>query len=227
MTEDNLQLAEDEAHIDAILRSMTHADLEFDTPPLSLWDDIEAGLHTDPAPLGEESGDSNVSNVVDITSRFRRGTTFFAAAAAAVVLIIGAVVVTASGSDDPAYEVVGNADLGWQDGFVDEGVDLTVAASILDAGTGAVEAIRLDDASLPERSDEDLELWLIGVDAEGELTIQTLGLIDGEAEGTYAVPAEFDSSAFETVLVDISYEPRDGVEAHSGASIVRGPIVDA
>ena len=41
------------------------------------------------------------------------------------------------------------------------------------------------------------------------------------------VPDDFDSSAFDTVLVDISYEPRDGDETHSGASIVRGEIIDA
>ena len=44
MTEDNLQLAPEEAHIDAILRSMDAADLEFDSPPPSLWDDIEAAM---------------------------------------------------------------------------------------------------------------------------------------------------------------------------------------
>lgn len=233
MTEDNLQLAPEEAHIDAILRSMDAADLEFDSPPPSLWDDIEAAMladdRSDPG-SGEEqelSNDGHTADVIDISSRFRRGTAFFAAAAAAVVLIIGAVVVTASSSDDPDFEVVGEAELGWQEGFVDEGVELTVAASILDDGSGSAQAVRIDDAALPARADEDLELWLIGVDDAGELTIQTLGLIEGDAEGTYDVPTEFDSADFATVLVDISYEPRDGVEAHSGASIVRGEIVDA
>ena len=37
----------------------------------------------------------------------------------------------------------------------------------------------------------------------------------------------FDADAFETVLVDISFEPRDGDETHSGASIVRGALTDA
>ncbi|MEO0493918.1 MAG: anti-sigma factor [Actinomycetota bacterium] len=228
MTEDSLQLADDEARIDALLRSMTVDDLELSAPPASLWDEIEAAVLTSISSdsVGEESGESAPNNVVDITSRFRRGTAFFAAAAAAVVMIVGAVVVAASSSDDPAYEVVGEADLGWQDGFVAEGVTVSVDAAILDDGSGSVQAVRLDDASLPTRADEDLELWLIGVDDAGELTIQTLGLIEG-AGGTFDVPDEFDSSAFETVLVDISYEPRDGVEAHSGASIVRGEILDA
>ncbi len=225
MTEDNLQLASDEAGIDAILRSMTVADLELDSPPMSLWDDIDAAVRADtmPSERGEITGESDGANVVDITSRFRRGQAFFAAAAAAVVVVIGAVVVSASGNDD-STEVVGEARLVWDEGFVEEGTDVMVASTIL--ADGDTQAVRLDGGTLPQRADEDLELWLIGVDGGGELTIQTLGVID-EASGTYEVPAGFDPDAFDTVLVDISFEPRDGVETHSGVSIVRGEITDA
>lgn len=221
MTDDNLQLAPDEeARIERILRSMSDADLGLDVPPPSLWDDIEAKMHD------EETGETpTTDNVVDLTSRFRRPPTLLIAAAAALVLIIGTIALVGSAGGSEA-EVVGEAELGWQDGFVTEGTDLTVGASIL--ADGDQEKVRLDDAALPERADEDLELWLIGVDADGELTIQTLGVIaDADDPGTYDVPDSFDSDAFETVLVDISYEPRDGDEAHSGASIVRGPVVDA
>ena len=227
MTDSNLQLDEDEARIDALLRSMTDDDLEFAAPPADLWNDIEAAVFADSPSVtgGEESGESPTNNVVDITSRFRRGTAFFAAAAAAVVVVIGALVVAASGNDSPSFEVVGDARLDWQEGFVDEGAELTVDATIL--GTDSAQAVQLNAAALPPRAGEDLELWLIGIDAAGELTISTLGIIEGDADGTYEVPDDFDSSAFDTVLVDISYEPRDGDETHSGASIVRGEIIDA
>lgn len=227
MTDGNLQLDEDEARIDALLRSMTDDDLEFAAPPADLWNDIEAAVFADSPSdtVGEESGESPTNNVVDITSRFRRGTAFFAAAAAAVVVVIGALVVAASGNDSPSFEVVGDARLDWQEGFVDEGAELTVDATIL--GTDSAQAIQLNAAALPPRAGEDLELWLIGIDAAGELTISTLGIIESDADGTYEVPDDFDSSAFDTVLVDISYEPRDGDETHSGASIVRGEIIDA
>jgi anti-sigma-K factor RskA len=175
--------------------------------------------------VGEESGESPTNNVVDITSRFRRGTAFFAAAAAAVVVVIGALVVAASGNDSPSFEVVGDARLDWQEGFVDEGVTLTVDATIL--GTDSAQAVQLSAAALPPRASEDLELWIIGIDAAGELTISTLGIIESGADSTYEIPDDFDTSAFDTVLVDISYEPRDGDETHSGASIVRGEIIDA
>ena len=226
MTDGNLQLDEDEARIDALLRSMTDDDLEFAAPPADLWNDIEAAVFADSPSdtVGEESGESPTNNVVDITSRFRRGTAFFAAAAAAVVVVIGALVVAASGNDSSSFEVVGDARLDWQEGFVDEGVAVTVDATIL--GTGSAQAVQLSAAALPPRAGEDLELWLIGIDAAGELTISTLGIIESDADGTYEVPDDFDSSAFDTVLVDISYEPRDGDETHSGASIVRGEIID-
>ena len=226
MTDGNLQLDENEARIDALLRSMTDEDLEFAAPPADLWNDIEAAVFADSPSdtVGEESGESPMNNVVDITSRFRRGTAFFAAAAAAVVVVIGALVVAASGNDSSSFEVVGDARLDWQEGFVDEGVAVTVDATII--GTGSAQAVQLSAAALPPRAGEDLELWLIGIDAAGELTISTLGIIESDADGTYEVPDDFDSSAFDTVLVDISYEPRDGDETHSGASIVRGEIID-
>ncbi len=225
MTDGNLQLDENEARIDALLRSMTDDDLEFAAPPADLWNDIEAAVFADSPSdtVGEESGESPTNNVVDITSRFRRGTAFFAAAAAAVVVVIGALVVAASGNDSPSFEVVGDARLDWQEGFVAEGAELTVDATIL--GTDSAQAVQLNAAALPPRAGEDLELWLIGIDAAGELTISTLGIIESDADGTYEVPDDFDSSAFDTVLVDISYEPRDGDETHSGASIVRGEII--
>jgi anti-sigma-K factor RskA len=204
---------------------MTEDDLEFAAPPADLWNDIEAAVFADSpsVTVGEESGESPTNNVIDITSRFRRGTAFFAAAAAAVVVVVGAIVVAASGNDSPSFEVVGDARLDWQEGFVDEGVTLTVDATIL--GTGSAQAVQLNAAALPPRAGEDFELWLIGIDAAGELTISTLGIIESDADGTYEVPDDFDSSAFDSVLVDISYEPRDGDETHSGASIVRGEII--
>ena len=90
MTDGNLQLDENEARIGALLRSMTEDDLEFAAPPVDLWSDIEAAVCADsPSDIvGEESGESPMNNVVDITSRFRQGTTFFAAAAAVVVTVV-------------------------------------------------------------------------------------------------------------------------------------------
>ena len=107
MTDGNLQLDEDEARIDALLRSMTDDDLEFAAPPADLWNDIEAAVFADSPSdtVGEESGESPTNNVVDITNRFRRRTAFFAAAAAAVVVVIGALVVAAPVLDHDVNDV--------------------------------------------------------------------------------------------------------------------------
>ena len=53
--------------------------------------------------------------------------------------------------------------------------------------------------------------------------MQTLGLVENPDDpGAFAVPADFDRSAYDAVAVDISIEPHDGDEAHSGMSLVRG-----
>lgn len=219
MTDDHMNLTADEASIDAILRSMTVADLELEDPPTDLWSSIEASIALEEVmPVSD--------NVVDLTTRFRRRPTILVAAAAALMVLVG-VFVASSGSDDSTYEVVGAAELTWADGFVGAGVDASAAAAIL--VDGDTDAVRLDETMLPAAPEgEDLELWLIGVDTTGELTIQSIGVIDDPSDDrAYEVPAGFDPDAFDTVLVDISFEPRDGVAAHSGASVVRGPIVDA
>lgn len=220
MTDDRLELSSEEARIDAILRSMTEDDLELHTPPDGLWDQIEAVVAADSATT------SASARVIDFPMRFSRRPLARAAVAAALILVIGALVVT-SGSDGPDYEVVGEAGLEWADGFVDAGVDATASASMLLAGD--TNAVRLDQTDLPAAPEgEDLELWLIGVDSAGELTIQTLGLIDDPSDDrTYEIPAGFEPDSFDAVLVDISFEPRDGDATHSGASVVRGPIVGA
>lgn len=225
MTDDNLHLtADDEARIDAILHSMTEADLELEAPPDGIWDGIEAAVAAEADAAGVTLVDDHGA-MIDASHRFRRPA-ILVAAAAALVVIIGAFVAT-RGADGPDYEVVGGADMVWADGFVDAGLDATAAASIL--VDGETDAVRLDQTMLPAAPDgEDLELWLIGVDSSGGLTIQSVGIIEDPSDDrAYEVPADFDPDAFETVLVDISFEPRDGDASHSGASVVRGPVVDA
>ncbi|PTL74216.1 hypothetical protein C1I63_16165 [Rathayibacter caricis DSM 15933] len=64
------------------------------------------------------------------------------------------------------------------------------------------------------------EVWLIAADASG---LVPLGALDG-TEGRFAVPAGLDLSEYS--LVDVSEEPLDGDPAHSGDSIVRGPLLE-
>jgi len=224
MTDDVLHLTDDHSRIEAILRTMTDDDLEVDAPPTDLWHAIEAsvGAEYHGAGFTHDADDT----VIDAAGRFQVRPTILVAAAAALIVLVG-VFVTAAISESPDYEVVGGAELRWAEGFVDDGVDATAWASVL--ADGDADAIRLDETTLPVAPDgEDLELWVIGVDSAGELTIQSVGVIDDPTDGrVYEVPAAFDPASFDTVLVDISFEPRDGNAAHSGASIVRGPVVEA
>jgi hypothetical protein len=62
------------------------------------------------------------------------------------------------------------------------------------------------------------EVWLIDPDTSG---LVSLGLLSG-ATGSFALPEDIDLTRYS--VVDISREPNDGDPAHSGNSIVRGPL---
>lgn len=62
------------------------------------------------------------------------------------------------------------------------------------------------------------EVWLITADASA---LVSLGVLE-EAEQTFPIPAGIDLRDY--VLVDVSQEPDDGDDAHSGDSIVRGEL---
>ncbi len=99
---------------------------------------------------------------------------------------------------------------------------VATAALVVDDGA---QVIRIDDDSLPFDLDEDaaLELWLIRADADGNVVdLVSLGDIDADGDRSFAVPAGYDAGVFN--VVDISVEPRDGDEAHSGRSILRGQL---
>jgi len=159
---------------------------------------------------------------VPITPRRSRfNTTFLGAVAAVALLAVGAVVVSSiGGGGDP---VVAAAELAYDpDTFDPLGADAAATARLVESGDGY--EIRLDDASLPETAADDLELWLIAVGSDGSLDVQPVALVDPTSPGTYRVPADLDPDVYS--VVDISIEPRDGDETHSGRSILRGVLAD-
>lgn len=215
MSDDNdFDLSAEEAEIDAILRSMSPEDLKLETPPDSIWDGIAA------------AADRTLAPVIDLRSRRRQTAARWAAAAAVVALIAGFAVVLTNGSDPVGVEVA-SAELdfpGAGDGFVAAGEGRSAEVTLL--ADGDDEFVRFEHADLPSAADgNDLELWLIGF-TDGEIEIiQTLGVVDDLTNpGSFDVPEDFDRSAYDAVAVDISIEPQDGVEAHSGESIVRGNL---
>ena len=205
---------DDVDHIEALLREIETSDHDLTPPPADVWQGIEAAIHAD------EEASAEVVTLASRRSTF--GTRFLAAAAAIAILAVGAVVVASMrGSDDV---VVATAQLAYDpEAFDPLGADAAATARLVERDGGF--EIRLDDASLPDPAENDLELWLISTDADGAITdVQPVSLVDAAAPGTYAVPAALDPDVY--TIVDISVEPRDGDEAHSGRSILRGTLAD-
>ncbi|HEY3485236.1 MAG TPA: anti-sigma factor [Ilumatobacteraceae bacterium] len=195
------------ADIEALLRELDDDDLQPSTPPEAVWSNIEAAI-AEPAA------------VVPIEGRSRRRAWLLAAAAVLVVAIAGAVVASVVGDDES--EVVSTAVLAHDpDAFDPRGSGSTATANLVERN-GRFE-IELTDADLPALTDDDLELWLIEPDDEGNpVDVQPVAVIDSSDPGAYPVPAGLDPSSH--YVVDISIEPRDGDDAHSGQSILRGPL---
>ncbi len=196
------------ARVVATLRDVEPADLDLTAPPASVWDGIVEAVR----------GDAAAAPVVDLSSRRRRAAGALLAAAAVVVLVVaGAAVLLSSGDGD----VIARAELAHDAATFDElGREATARVELVGGAT-----IRLADAALPtELGEADLELWLIEADEDGQVVdLVSLGIV---GEGTeFTVPAGYDPSVYS--VVDISVEPRDGEAAHSGRSILRGPLVEA
>lgn len=203
--------------IEALLRELEAADHELTPPPADVWQNIEAAIHDDATTPGV---------VVPMGGRRSGfGLRFLAAAAAFAVLAAGAVVVASLRGDGDDDVVVATAQLAFDpEAFDPLGADAAATAQLVERDGGY--EIRLDDATLPDPAENDLELWLIATDAEGAITdVQPVSLVDAASPGTYAVPAELDPDVYH--VVDISIEPRDGDETHSGRSILRGVLGDA
>lgn len=134
-----------------------------------------------------------------------------AAFAALVLGVVGGAWWQASRSDDAV--VVARADLaafpGWQ--------GASGTAELEDSGGERQLVVHLDAQG---GDGAYREVWLIAADASG---LVGLGVLDG-TEGRFTVPADVDLSQYS--LVDVSEEPIDGDPAHSGDSIVRGPLLE-
>ena len=76
--------------------------------------------------------------------------------------------------------------------------------------------VEVDLSALPDAGADDLELWVINGDVSD---MYSLGNVTN-TEGRFALPAGVTASNFP--IVDISIEPNDGDETHSGQSVLRG-----
>jgi hypothetical protein len=196
--------------IEALLAELEPADLEPVAPPRDVWAGIERRLADEPAP------------VVDLARRrSATRTPWLLGIAAALVLVVGVGVLVNRSTDET---VLATAELVHDPETFDPlGAEATATARLVEADGGF--QIVLDETAFPSiTEDADLELWLIEADDSGAIVdIAPVALVGGP--GAYVVPADLDVSTHR--IVDISIEPRDGDEAHSGRSILRGTLTEA
>ena len=196
--------------IEQLLRELDLSDLELTTPPPDVWAGIDEAVR-------------NEQVVVALPRTARRSSRrgWLLAAAAVLAVLIATAVVVAAGRGNPEA-VVATAVLTHDAATFDpRGAGSTATAHLLERD-GRYE-IELSDTAFPTVADDDLELWLIEPDAEGKpVDVAAVSLINAAKPGVYAVPAGLDPSSH--YVVDISIEPRDGDTAHSGQSILRGPL---
>jgi hypothetical protein len=209
------------------------------SPPARVWDGIaaELGLSDDLRPAHADSDSGSDSDEVGrgagstrpdlqtqrppepvppvpLDARRRRGRLaggLLAAAAAVAVVALG-VSALQSALRPPQGTVVAEATL---ESFPDW-PDARGAAVLEELPDGSRQVEVKLDASVDDESFR--EVWLIRSDASD---LVSLGVLEG-SEGTFEVPDGVDVDDFN--LVDVSEEPRDGDPAHSGDSIVRGPL---
>ena len=211
---------EDMTRIEALLRELTPDDEVRADPPVDLWSAIEAGIADGDVAVTPLSSPSS-----NRWSRFRPVTALVAAAAALAVIAGSVVMVLRSG--DTTSVVVASATLTHDAAAFDPlGAGTAATAALVDSGSGF--RIELRDARLPPDvgPEADLELWLIAPDATGQPTdLVSLGVLrDRPEDEVHEVPPTYDPGVFS--VVDISIEPRDGDDGHSGRSILRGALVD-
>lgn len=204
------------ADIETMLRELDTTDLELETPPDSIWDGIIQQLALDePQTVG------GGATVVAAPFGRRRSWMVPLSAAAAVIIVLAAGVFAVT-SSPPSTELA-SADLAFAPGFDPAGQDAVASAVLVD--DDGTEYIRIDDDALPFDAEDDasLELWLIEADDDGNVVdLVSLGDIDPDGDRTFAVPAGYDPAVF--TVVDISIEPHDGDDTHSGRSILRGAL---
>ncbi len=204
----------DDSEIEAALRDLGADDTELLEPPPSVWDGIQAAVR--------DSEQQPGSNVASMARRRKRRQIILAAAAAVILLAAVAVALTTLGTDDPG-RVVATAELGHDpESFDPLGAQARGRAELVEQSGG--HTIDISDASLVQPgTGADLEVWLIRPDGQGGIAdLVSIGLIDPDDPASLDVPAGYDPLVY--YIVDISIEPRDGDAAHSGRTILRGPL---
>ncbi len=205
-----------DAELEAMLRDLDAADLELLEPPDDVWAGIESAVR---------AGEDAHGTVVALEPRRRTRRRLAISVAAVLVVVVAGLAALLLARGDPS-EVVATASLAYDpENFDALGAQAQAGAELV-VNDGR-HSIVLVDAELPSpEAGADLEVWLIRPDAAGNVaSLVSLGVIDPTDPGSLAIPAGYDPDDY--FVVDISVEPRDGDAAHSGRTILRGPLNEA
>ena len=205
-----------DSDIEAMLRDLDAAELELIDPPQVVWEGIQSAVQADEDAPGA---------VIALEFRRRRVRRIILSAAAALVLIVAGVATAVTLTRDDPAQLIATAELAYDpDSFDALGAQARAGAELI--AVDGRHSIEIVDASLPSpEAGADLEAWLIQPDDEGNVAdLVSIGLVNPNDPGTLEVPAGYDPKTF--FVLDISIEPRDGDDSHSGRSILRGPLQD-
>lgn len=214
------ELTDDLQAAAGVVREVTAADRELETPPESIWESIQAEVEgtatvgdaavaSEPPPPGPADSDAVVVDFESSRRRHRPALQFIGLAAAAIIVIVVGLGVVLTAGSDKDDEVLAAAALARLDN------DEVVGSAELVGPDDELE-LKLDLPDDVDPGDGYFELWLIN-DEVTELV--SLGPLTGD---TAALPAGLDAADFP--IVDVSFETFDGDPAHSGNSLVRGRL---
>ena len=194
------------------------ADAVLVAPAPHVWDRVAAELglagatQTQPPAAGAPVSSADaVAPVVSLDSRRPRVARWIAAAAAVGLVVGGGATWWVTNQPDAAT-VIATAVLEPLPGWDASG---SAVVETLSDGT-RVLVVDLDQSESSE--DGFREVWLLKPDVSGLVSVGTLA----GASGRFDLPEGLDLDQFS--VVDVSEEQFDGDPAHSGDSIVRGPL---
>lgn len=108
---------------------------------------------------------------------------------------------------------------------LDQRADLLALGEFTGLGTAELSdrTLSVDLEGLEPLDGADYELWLLDLEGDDLQDLVSLGIVN--EDGTFTVPEGIDLNEFS--VVDVSVEPKDGDETHSGNSVLRGPLSEA
>lgn len=194
------------------------ADAALVAPAPQVWDRVAAELGLAPATPAASTptsattpAASDLAPVVPLDSRRPRAGRWIAAAAA-VGLVVGGGATWWVANQPDAVTVIATAVLEPLPGWDASG------SAVVETRSDGSRVLVVDVAQGASSQDGFREVWLLKPDVSG---LVSLGTLAGES-GRFDLPAGLDLDEFS--VVDVSEEQFDGDPAHSGDSIVRGPL---